>query len=488
MHASPVAAPHAQAMLALANVERAHDRAISSVTSNSTICESAEQSSLVRYEAPQVEIPQEPQRDEAAEAAKLAAHQQAAMKIVAQHIIQQVDTATANHERVMELHQQQLAGLGHTSMDDQAARRAIETQLKESERAHNEQLKSLEEKASVALSHVETQHAQAIAKLKREFAEAAPIQLTGGGSNRGSSHGNLGNGDGQSLESGGQAPPKAVQAAEALLEWSQLEDEKKSTMRAAAQRLMAEMHEKQALHDKVIAAARERVENATSDVARALFTDDIQLHEQHHAKELQDLEAQATQALASIDRDFTSRANVAKAPALMQALPQASSEAFYGSSKRMAGTLELAPHSQKMLVPQSESRMQAITWLQGQERSSEREDAHQASSSSSSKVRVRVTSCPPVVRVSNSAAANRARAVRQAYETLGVDRNIADPALDRVYALLLQRENPANPSDCSGYFAKKTKEIRSAYAVIRSNRHPGAGPSRSSRNVGADIV
>ncbi len=474
-------------MLALANVERAHDRAISSVTSNSTICESAEQSSLVRYEAPQAETPQEPQRDEAAEAAKLAAHQQAAMKIVAQHMIQQVDTATANHERVMELHQQQLAGLGHTSMDDQAARRAIETQLKESERAHNEQLKSLEEKASVALSHVETQHAQAIAKLKREFAEAAPIQLTGGGSNRGSSHGNLGNGDGQSLESGGQAPPKAVQAAEALLEWNQLEDEKKSTMRAAAQRLMAEMHEKQALHDKVIAAARERVENATSDVARALFTDDIRLHEQHHAKELQDLEAQATQALASIDRDFTSRANVAKAPALMQALPQASSEAFYGSSKRMTGALELAPHSQRMPVPQSESRMQAITWLQGQERSSEREDARQASSSSSSKVRV--TSRPPVVRVSNSAAANRARSVRQAYETLGVDRNIADPALDRVYASLLQRENPANnPSDCSGYYAKKTKEIRSAYAVVRSNRHPGAGPSRSSQNVGADIV
>ena len=75
-------------MLALANVERAHDRAISSVTSNSTICESAEQSSLVRYEAPQAETPQEPQRDEAAEAVKLAAHQQAAMKIVAQHMIQ----------------------------------------------------------------------------------------------------------------------------------------------------------------------------------------------------------------------------------------------------------------------------------------------------------------------------------------------------------------------------------------------------------------
>ena len=96
--------------------------------------------------------------------------------------------------------------------------------------------------------------------------------------------------------------------AEAVAEWSQLEDEKKATMRATAKRLMDEMHHKQAMHDKVMAAARERVENATSDVARKLFTDDIRLHEENHAKELQQLEEQASQALASIDRDFSSRA------------------------------------------------------------------------------------------------------------------------------------------------------------------------------------
>ena len=95
--------------------------------------------------------------------------------------------------------------------------------------------------------------------------------------------------------------------AEAVSEWSQLEDEKKATMRATAKKLMDEMDHKQAMHDKVMAAARERVENATSDVARKLFKDDIRLHEENHAKELQQLEEQASQALATIGRDFSSR-------------------------------------------------------------------------------------------------------------------------------------------------------------------------------------
>ena len=134
----------AQAMLALANVERAHDRAIESITSTSTICEPAYRS-LVQSESQQ-ETLEEPQRNEAAETAKLVEHQQAAMKIVAQHMIQQVDSVTANHEVRMSRLKEQLAGLGHALMEDKMARRAIESQIKESERAHTEQLKSLEEK------------------------------------------------------------------------------------------------------------------------------------------------------------------------------------------------------------------------------------------------------------------------------------------------------------------------------------------------------
>ena len=68
------------------------------------------------------------------------------MQIVAQHTIQKVDTVTANHELVMKLLKDQLVGLGHSSMDDMVARRAIENELEKSERAHNELLKSLEEK------------------------------------------------------------------------------------------------------------------------------------------------------------------------------------------------------------------------------------------------------------------------------------------------------------------------------------------------------
>ena len=46
-----------------------------------------------------------------------------------------------------------------------------------------------------------------------------------------------------------------------------------------------------------MAAARERLENATSDVARKLFKDDIRLHEENHAKELQQLEDDRQKAL-----------------------------------------------------------------------------------------------------------------------------------------------------------------------------------------------
>jgi hypothetical protein len=479
-HAVALKEIEADAMLALANVERAHDRAIESITSTSTICEPAYRS-LVQSESQQ-ETLEEPQRNEAAETAKLVEHQQAAMKIVAQHMIQQVDSVTANHEVRMSRLKEQLAGLGHALMEDKMARRAIESQIKESERAHTEQLKSLEEKASVALSHVESQHQQAVANLRLDFPQASSPHLPGGAGDCGSNcvkptdSSSLGSGGGESLPAG---------AAEAMLEWSQLEDEKKAMMRAEAQRLMAEMHKKQEMHDRVMAAAQERVEHATTDVARALFTDDIRLHEEHHAKELQELEAQATQALATIDRDFSSRG-----PALPPVLSATSSQAFYGSAKRMASrdALELASHSQRIPVPQSEARMQAITWLDGQERNSERDSEDGKPSRQASSVRVRVGYQKSAVRVGNSAAANRARAVRQAYETLGVDRNIADSALDRMYVALLDRENPENnPSDCAVYYAKKTKEIRAAYACVRSNRHPGAVQSRATQNLGADL-
>ena len=86
--------------------------------------------------------------------ASLTAHQQAALKIVAQHTIQKVDRVTANHELVMRLLKDQLVGLGHSSMDDMVARRAIENEIEESERAHNELLKSLEEKVQQSHVHV----------------------------------------------------------------------------------------------------------------------------------------------------------------------------------------------------------------------------------------------------------------------------------------------------------------------------------------------
>ena len=473
----------ADAMLALANVERAHDRAVEGCTTNSTICET----SMVKYEAQ--EPAKAPERDEAAETAKLAAHQQAAMKIVAQHMIQQVDTVTSTHELVMKGLKQQLAGA--TGVD----RRSIEIEIKQSEQSHNEHLKSLETKASVALSHVETQHRQALAKLQREFPRAPPQLEDGPG-------GKLVKPSGGNPRLGEEeVQDEAARDAQALREWSQLEDKKKATMRAEAQRLMAEMHQKQEMHDKVIAAARERVAHATTDVARALFTDDIRLHEEHHSKELQELEAQATEALATIDRDFSSRAAATKRPPQPQALPVDASQAFCGSAKRMSVSSsnealgKVSSEREKLSRKTTdEARMHAIDWLNrsesaSSETSGQQEDRSWAKGgprSSASKVRV-ATKAP--VRVANSAAAQRARTVRQAYETLGVDRNIADPALDRVYSALLHRENPANnPADCAGYYAQKTKEIRAAYSCVRSNRRSGQTASKGSVMGGARNV
>merc|ERR1719298_37646 len=106
----------ADALLALANVERAHDRAVESCTTNATILPSEGEGAgqMVPYRPPPEQAEPEPERDEAAETAKLAAHQQAAMKIKAQH-----------------------APLGH-SPEDKLKRRAIEHEMARSEQQHNE--------------------------------------------------------------------------------------------------------------------------------------------------------------------------------------------------------------------------------------------------------------------------------------------------------------------------------------------------------------
>jgi len=465
----------ADAMLALADVERAHDQAIASCQASSTLEMPSEQRII--------EHPKHESRpDEAAEMAKLAAHQQAAMKIVAQHMMQQMDAATAQHERLMSRLKDQLAELGATnaSMNQRMHRATIEKQIKDAERAHAEQLASLEQKASVALLHVEEQHQRALAKLKQETRAAQHDAMqVASASGEDSRYGNSklqGNGD--------------TLQAEALQEWSQLEDQKKARMRAEAERLMAQMHQTQTQHDEAVAAVRERAEKATTEAARALFNEDLRLREEQHSKELEQLEAQATKSLATIEQEFSGRAVRATAASKPPGLPSALSQAR--SSQVMSGALVLASHSQGTRLQQSEARKQAITWLGGQEctaidtlpASDWNAVAHvadgrpkrQASSS-----RLRVAARSPAVRVANSPAANRARAVRQAYETLGVDRNIADSDLNRVYAALMHKENPENnPPECAGYYAKKTKEIRAAYACLRSNRRPSAEPEPSS--------
>ena len=106
-------------MLALVNVERAHDRSVVSVTSTLPTCEPAEQS--LAQSKSELEASEEPHHDEAAETAKLVKRKKGAMKVVADHMIQQVDTVTVNHEMRMSHFKEQLAGLDHASMDDETA-------------------------------------------------------------------------------------------------------------------------------------------------------------------------------------------------------------------------------------------------------------------------------------------------------------------------------------------------------------------------------
>ena len=95
------------------------------------------------------------------------------------------------------------------------------------------------------------------------------------------------------------------EAAVALIEWSQLKDEEKGRVRAEAQRLMAEMFKKQEAHEKIVTAARKRLEHTTTEAGfgqghapsgRASFECRvaIRLQEEHHAKEIEALEAQVS--------------------------------------------------------------------------------------------------------------------------------------------------------------------------------------------------
>ena len=69
------------------------------------------------------------------------------------------------------------------------------------------------------------------------------------------------------------------------------------------------------------------------------------------------------------------------------------------------------------------------------------------------------------------AAASRARTLREAYETLGVDRKASDTELDLLFTGLLEKQSPeSNPPEMAGYYEKKTMELRAAYACVMSSR------------------
>ncbi len=205
--------------------------------------------------------------------------------------------------------------------------------------------------------------------------------------------------------------------------------------------------------------------------------------------------AQATESLALIEKEFASTAAKARPPSLLLTSSQAR------SSQRMSSALVLASsQSHRTPVPRNEAQRAAISWLDGQERSalSEPQDsAHYQRGAHWDDVRnspdpgpvatrlapadtlkpngfqIRVPPTSPAVRGANSSAASRARVVRQAYETLGVHRNIADENLNRVYEALIQKNHPDNnPPELASYYAKKQKEIQAACMCVRSTRRP----------------
>ena len=149
---------------------------------------------------------------------------------------------------------------------------------------------------------------------------------------------------------------------------------------------------------------------------------------------------------------------------------------------RSGDALRLASHSKSLAVPQTEARKQAITWLGRElgrsaiplpappESATPVAESKPKSLAASSRLQVAARR-PGKPMATSMQATSRTKALREAYEALGVHRDISDSDLDRVYAALLHSRNPDNnPHKCAGYYTRKTKELRASYTCIRSNR------------------
>jgi hypothetical protein len=451
----------AEAMLALANVEQAHEEAVANCKKNRAAAASSAAASSKS---------EEQKKKDSAEMAKMVEHQQAAMKIVAQHMMQQVDTATVHNERVVSKLKEQLQGLaGNSSMDAKMQRKAVEEQIRTAERSHREHLEMLEQKASVALQHVEKQHQRAVSKLTESQVASSTSASSGfklallpASSSSCSKTGSDVMGS-ESSDSQAQAAPGVKP------EPAQLDQHKKARMRQQAEVLMARVQGLHTQHAETMTVLQARAANATTGAARAVFEGEIRAKEHQHTAELQRVEAQAAKALAVIEHGDA----VAPLPERPEAQPQS----------RMSGALALAfAGDARKPVPQTEARGQAIKWLDGQERksvvlpSSDQVEPRPSIAAAAPTNRPRIQQ-----RTISAGRMGRVQAVRQAYESLGVSRDISDVDLDRVYAALVAKEDPANnPSELAGYYQKKSKALQTAYACIRSHR--GGDSSRSSQS------
>jgi len=438
----------ADAMMSLAEVERVHDEEVASCKAKAFSMSKA--APVVAPSTAVVVAPAQPENppvlDAKAELAKMEEHKKGAMKVVAQHMMKQVQSATQHHDHTMaKLKEKRDADAADASMDAEMRRRSLGKQMQEVQRAHDAHLQQLEYKASVALQHVEKQHQHALSKLKGQGQAAR--QNDGGGS------------------------AATIEEVEAVEDWTHMEAEKQKQLREVAEKLMLRMKEVQKQHDSAVALLQARADAATHGGARTLFEEDIKVKEKHHRQSLEDLEAQAATAVEMIERRHSSKIEARQSS-------QASQQSGAGGVRRVSA-LELAASPPSKDAPKpTEARKSAIRWLEEQE--------HKTSSSghvdpfpvakmgsgvglrrgSSS---VKVGKSPVNVRV--NAATNRARAVRQAYETLGIERTVSDAELDRLYAALLEEQHPKNhPAETAIYYEKKTKELKAAYTCVKSNR------------------
>lgn len=243
-------------------------------------------------------------------------------------------------------------------------------------------------------------------------------------------------------------------------------------MRQQVEALMAQTSELQTQHSNAIAFLRGRAAKATSEAAKAVFEREIRSKEQKHATDLQRIEAQAATALEMFEQGQNAAPSHEQPPVVPPAR----------SAQRMSGALALAfAADARTPVPQTEARGQALKWLDGQERKG-------ATLSSSSEVNSIIAADPAdnpprlqaprlQQRTVSAGRKGRMQAVRKAYEALGVSREISDSDLDRVYATLIAKEDPADkPAELAGYYEKRTKSLHEAYACIKSHR-TGSSPS-----------